>query len=181
MDDIRCHATLKRPRDDAGGDWSFLLLPLEASRALPSRGQVSVEGAFGDRPFQATLEPDGKGGHWLRVERALQDAAGVAVGDAVALRFKPVEVEPEPVVPEDFRGALAGAEAGVVAAWADITPAARRDFVHWVVSPKKAETRAKRIRTAVDMLAKGKRRPCCFDRSGMYGGGSLSCPLEAEG
>jgi hypothetical protein len=31
------------------------------------------------------------------------------------------------------------------------------------------------------MLAKGKRRPCCFDRSGMYGGGRMSCPVaESE-
>jgi plasmid stabilization system protein ParE len=63
--------------------------------------------------------------------------------------------------------------------WKDITPAARRDFVHWIVSPKKAETRVKRIETACDMLAKGKRRPCCFDRSGKFDG-SLRCPAAEE-
>ena len=36
--------------------------------------------------------------------------------------------------------------------------------------------RVKRIETACDMLAKGKRRPCCFDRSGMYGK-SMGCPV----
>lgn len=52
---------------------------------------------------------------------------------------------------------------------------ARRDWIQWVVSAERAETRSKRIDSARDMLAKGKRRPCCFDRSGLYSQ-SLSAP-----
>lgn len=63
--------------------------------------------------------------------------------------------------------------------WSDITTIARRDWIQWIVSPKKAETRVKRIETACDMLAKGKRRPCCFDRSGMYDK-SLSCLVAKD-
>jgi hypothetical protein len=37
----------------------------------------------------------------------------------------------------------------------------------------------KRIASGCDMLAKGKRRPCCFDRSGMYAK-SMSCPVADE-
>ncbi|MFO0973262.1 MAG: YdeI/OmpD-associated family protein [Phycisphaerae bacterium] len=158
--------------------WSFLKLPGEASARLPSRGQTTVAGTFNGRPFQATLQPDGHGGHWLKVDRALRESAGASPGDVVALEIAPVVEEPEPKLPADFRKALAAAEAKVRAAWADITPAARRDFVFWITSPKRPETRVKRIATACDMLAKGKRRPCCFDRSGMYAK-SLSCP-EAE-
>jgi len=81
--------------------------------------------------------------------------------------------------PPDLRKALAAAPPDAREAWSDITPAARRDLVHWITSGKKAETRVKRIATACDMLAKGKRRPCCFDRSGMYDK-SLSCPVADE-
>jgi hypothetical protein len=45
---------------------------------------------------------------------------------------------------------------------------ARRDWIHWITSGKKAETRVKRIAVAIDKLASGQRRACCFDRSGMY-------------
>ena len=48
---------------------------------------------------------------------------------------------------------------------------ARRDWVAWVTSGKKAETRVKRIVVAIDKLASGQRRACCFDRSGKFGGG----------
>jgi hypothetical protein len=39
------------------------MLPKEASAKLPSRSMTSVEGMFNGLAFQATLEPDGQGGH----------------------------------------------------------------------------------------------------------------------
>ena len=78
-----------------------------------------------------------------------------------------------------MREALAAASTKAREVWSDIRSAACRDFIHWIVSPKRPETRVKRIATACDMLAKGKRRPCCFDRSGMYDK-SLSCPVADD-
>lgn len=178
-------AVLHRPLTKGkAAAWTFLVLPAEASRKLPSRGMVSVAGTLGGAPFQATLQPDGKGGHWMKVDRKLREAARANVGDTVPLQFVPMAEEPEPKVPPDLRRALADAPTGKAGSrgardvWSDITPAARRDWVHWIESAKQAETRERRVATAIDMLAKGKRRPCCFDRSGMYSK-SLACP-EAE-
>lgn len=175
---IRFSATVLRPAVKAVS-WSFLTLSKEASAKLPSRSMVSVEGTLSGFPFRATLEPDGRGGHWLKVDRKLREAAGAAVGDVVTLEIAPAAEEPEPKVPADLRKALAAALPNAREVWSDITPAARRDFIQWITSGKRAETRALRIDKACDMLAKGKRRPCCFDRSGMYDK-SLSCPLADE-
>lgn len=176
---IRFKATLHRPATTAKtAAWTFLTLPKEAGSKLPSRGQTTVEGAMNGVDFSATLEPDGQGGHWLKVDRKLRESAGAEAGDVVTLVIAPVTEEPEPTIPTDLRKALAAAPNKAREVWKDITPAARRDFIHWITSGKKAETRVKRIATACDMLAKGKRRPCCFDRSGMYAK-SLSCPVAA--
>lgn len=164
---IAFKARLQRPADPKGATWSFLLLPAKASAKLPTRSMASVEGTFEGQPFQATLEPDGQGSHWLKVDEALRERAGAAVGDTVALEIAPVAEEPEPSVPADLREALA-ANPAAHATWSDITAVARRDWIHWVTSGKKAETRGKRIATATDKLASGQRRACCFDRSGMY-------------
>ena len=141
---------------------------------------TSVEGTFNSVPFHATLEPDGKGGHWLKVDRKLRDAAGAEPGDVVSLEIAPIATEPEPEVPTDLRKALATADPKARAVWSDITPVARRDWIQWIESARREETRLKRIESGCDMLAKGKRRPCCFDRSGMYGK-SLSCPVAEVG
>jgi len=171
--------TLLRPVSaEKNADWTFLILPREASEKLPSRGMMSVEGLFNGAPFQATLNPDGQGGHWLKVDRKLREAAGAQAGSVVSLEIQPVTEEPEPTIPPDFKKALAAAPKKAQETWSDITPAARRDWIHWIESAKQQETRIKRINNGCDMLAKGKRRPCCFDRSGMYSK-SISCPVAA--
>ena len=61
----------------------------------------------------------------------------------------------------DLRKALAAAPKAKVQ-WENLTPIARRDFMSWIDSAKQPETRRRRIERACDMLAAGKRRPCCY-------------------
>jgi hypothetical protein len=175
---IRFKATLVRPAATGKAQsWAFLTLPKAASAKLPSQGQTTIAGTMNGAAFRATLEPDGKRGHWLKVSRQLRQASGAEVGDAVMLEIAPVEEEPDPRVPADLRRALAAAPKAR-AVWLDITPLARRDWIHWITSAKLAQTRARRIDNACSMLATGKRRVCCFDRSGVYSK-SLTAPEAA--
>jgi Bacteriocin-protection, YdeI or OmpD-Associated/Domain of unknown function (DUF1905) len=175
---IRFKAKLFRPAQSTKtGSWTFLVLPKNASAKLPSRGMTAIEGTINGVPFQATLEPDGQKSHWLKVDRKLGEAAGADAGDVVTLEIAPAAEEPEPDVPADLRKALT-AVPKARALWSDITPIARRDWIHWITSVKQAETRARRIKNACLMLAAGKRRVCCFDRSGFYSK-SLSAPKAA--
>jgi hypothetical protein len=175
---IRFEARLARPATAKPVSWTFLILPKNASAKLPTRSMTTVEGTLNGQPFRATLEPDGEKSHWLKVSKKLREAAGAAVGDVVALEIAPAAVEPEPRVPADLRAALAAAPQAK-AVWSDLTPVARRDWIQWITSAKKAETRARRVANACDMLASGKRRVCCFDRSGFYSKG-LGAPKAAE-
>lgn len=143
------------------GSWTLLTLPKNASAKLPSRGMTMVEGTINGFPFRAALEPSGKGSHWLRVNKAMRDAAGADAGDTVTVEITRVEEEPETRVPMDLRKALAAAPPAQ-ALWAEITPVARRDWILWISSARQPETRTRRIENACDMLASGKRRVCCF-------------------
>lgn len=175
---IRFEARLLRPATPKSATWSFLVLPKSASAKLPTRGMTAVEGTINQHSFRATLEPDGQKGHWLKVTRKMREAAGAEVGAVVSLEIVPAGKEPEPKVPADLRKALAGAPKAR-ALWSDITPVARRDWIHWITSAKRPETRARRIDNACDMLASGKRRVCCFDRSGFYSK-SFGAPKAAD-
>ena len=46
--------------------------------------------------------------------------------------------------------------------WTDITPLARNEWICWVISGKKAETRQVRISKTISKMRGGMRRPCCF-------------------
>ena len=174
---VRFTATLLRPAQPNNASWRFLRVPPVASAKLPSRGMVSVTVTLDGQAFKATLEPDGEGSHWLKVPRALHEAAGVEAGKTVALELVPVDKEPEPKLPPDLKQALAASPAATVQ-WKAITPAARRDFIQWIATSKQAITRERRIRTGCDMLEAGKKRICCFDRSGMYSRGNIGAPEE---
>ena len=176
---IRFKAKLFRPAHSENGDsWTFLILPKNASAKLPSRGMTAIEGTINGFPFQAVLEPDGQKSHWLKVDRKLNKAVGADVGEFVTLEIAPAAAEPEPIVPGDLKKALAAAVPKARRSWTDITSNARRDWIHWITSAKQEETRARRIKNACSMLAAGKRRVCCFDRSGFYSK-SLSAPKAA--
>jgi len=163
---IRFKARLLRPEKRAS--WTFLVLPKAASAKLPTRNATTVNGTLNGQPFRATLEPDGQRSHWLKVSKKLGDAARATAGEQVELEITPSTVELESRVPVDLRKALAAAPKAK-AVWSDITPLARRDWIAWITSAKQPETRARRVRNACQMLAGGKRRVCCFDRSGFYG------------
>jgi len=159
---IRFNARLFQPKAaEKIGSGTLLTLPRGASAKLPSRGRTMVEATINGFPFRATLEPNGEGSHWLRVNEAMLDAANPDAGDMVTVEIARVGDEPELRLPMDLRKALA-ADPQVQAAWADITPTARRDWIFSISSAKQPETRRRRIEKACDMLASGKRRLCCF-------------------
>jgi uncharacterized protein YdeI (YjbR/CyaY-like superfamily) len=64
-------------------------------------------------------------------------------------------------VPDDLRKALVSSQE-VRDAWNDLTPLARNEWICWITSVKKPETRQLHIERARVELAEGKRRPCCW-------------------
>ncbi|MCB0326955.1 MAG: YdeI/OmpD-associated family protein [Bdellovibrionales bacterium] len=64
-------------------------------------------------------------------------------------------------LPSDFKATL-HSQASIVEVWKSLTPLARNEWICWVISAKKEETRIKRIHRAIEDLGKGKKRPCCW-------------------
>jgi uncharacterized protein YdeI (YjbR/CyaY-like superfamily) len=64
-------------------------------------------------------------------------------------------------LPVDLREALL-ANSAALAAWRDITPLARNEFICWVEDAKQEMTRKRRIRRTQEELEEGQRRPCCW-------------------
>jgi uncharacterized protein YdeI (YjbR/CyaY-like superfamily) len=64
-------------------------------------------------------------------------------------------------LPVDLRTALT-ADKKALAAWEDITPLARNEWICWTITVKKAETRKEHVGRVVSELKEGMRRPCCW-------------------
>src|SRR6476646_5668126 len=142
--------------------WTILSLPKSASAQLPSRGMTMVEGTINGFPFQSPLplEPDGKGSHWLRVDKTVREAAGAEAGaeagDTVQLAIEPAREWTEPQLPEDLENALA-ADPQAYALWMECTTIARWDWIRWISATAHQETRRRRIEIAFSKLKSGMR------------------------
>jgi hypothetical protein len=64
-------------------------------------------------------------------------------------------------LPADLKRALIS-DAKALESWEGITPLARNEWICWIESAKKAETRTRRIEWGCSSLKEGKRRPCCW-------------------
>ncbi len=64
-------------------------------------------------------------------------------------------------LPDDLKKVIISSPA-VREVWDDITPLARNEWICWVTSGKKVETRSIRIKKALSKLKGGMRRPCCW-------------------
>lgn len=64
-------------------------------------------------------------------------------------------------VPTDLRNTI-NSDTKVQTAWNNITPLARNEWICWIESAKKSETRIHRIKRTHEELSNGKRRPCCW-------------------
>ncbi len=64
-------------------------------------------------------------------------------------------------LPDDLRQALASS-AKALAAWEDITPLARNEWICWTISVKTPQTRKHHTERVIAELRARKRRPCCW-------------------
>jgi uncharacterized protein YdeI (YjbR/CyaY-like superfamily) len=77
-------------------------------------------------------------------------------GSAVKRAPKP-KAKPDQAVPQDFEAALRD-NAPARATFEGFPPSQRREYVDWISEAKQDSTRAKRLATAIEWLAEGKRR-----------------------
>jgi len=107
-------------------------------------------GQFGKLASVDDLPPD------VELDRLIREAAELA---ATAPAPRKVKHEPKPPAElhPDFAKAL-DANPKAKAILEGFPPSARRDYLDWVAEAKQDATRAKRIATAVEWLAEGKKR-----------------------
>ena len=115
-----------------------------------SHDSVGAMGQFGRITSIDELPPDAE------LDRLIREAAELAKS-APAPRKAKHEPKPPPTLHPEFAAALAKAPQAK-AVLDGFPPSAQRDYFEWISEAKQDATRQKRIATAVEWLADGKRR-----------------------
>lgn len=64
-------------------------------------------------------------------------------------------------IPQDLRKILTSNQKALDA-WNNLTPLARNEWICWITSVKKEETRKNHIKRCYTDITAGKHRPCCW-------------------
>ena len=131
-----------------------MVVPFGVSEAFGTRGQLRVKGTIDGQPFKSSMAPMGGGHHVLGLHKATRDAIGKSVGDTVTLEVQPDTEERTVIVPNDFRKALA-TDPVAKQAFDRFAYTHRKEYVGWIESAKRPETRQRRITDAVSRISKG--------------------------
>ena len=142
----------------AGKGWTFVTMPKAASAQLPARGRIPVEGTINGFKFRSSAFPDGEGSHNIQINTGMREGARAAVGETAEFAISPATDVVKVAIPADLAHALKkSSKAGVQ--WQAITPKARAEWVTWVTSVKKNETRPTRVARTIERLTKHEKRP----------------------
>ena len=126
----------------------------EGRQGAEERGGM---GSYGKIASPEDLPDDAELAAKLIEARERIDAAGTAQ--------KPMKAGPKPElpVPQDFAAALRD-DSSAKATFDGFPPSARRDYIEWITEAKQDAARAKRLATAIEWLAEGKRRNWKYEK-----------------
>jgi len=138
-------ATLVSGRKRPYATWTFLIIPSKLAKTW-GPGQKMIRGTMSGKVFRGTASR-GDGVLRMPVPRALQKAAGVRCGDAVAVALE-LDTEPRSVtLPKELQ-AVFDIDRDVAALYERLPPSHRRAWATYVAEAKRPETRSRRAKAA---------------------------------
>lgn len=142
-------ATLERI--DSPLKWVMVRIPFNAGKVWGKRGQLKVKGEVNGFAFRTSLFPDGKGGHRLLVNKAMQRGAKAAPGMAARFRLEPDSEVRVVDVPSELKRALS--EDRSLRRWFDgLSRSTRNEICKFIVQAKRPEVRSRRAENMAERL-----------------------------
>jgi hypothetical protein len=131
-------------------------LPFDAQKVFGTRARVPVRGTINGHPFRGSIFPDGDGTHYMVVRKQLREAAGVRGGEIISIVMERDD-EPRTVTPPPQLARALKADKRAQAAWDKLSYTRQREYAESIEAAKRPETRLRRIESAVEQLAAGKK------------------------
>jgi hypothetical protein len=151
MGAVRFTATLE---DSGRGGGRWLVVPVDA-RAAFGEARPPVRGTLNGTPFRGRLAVYG-GVTVLGLRREIREAAGIDLGDAVAVELERDDAPRELQLPAELAAVLASGPE-LRALFDALAFTHRREYAEWVGEAKRQATRDDRAQKAAQMLRDGRR------------------------
>lgn len=132
--------------------WVIARIPLNVSSAWRTRGQIRVKGEINGFSFSTTLFPDGKGGHFLLVNKKLQAGGKAKPGLTAKFRLVP-DLRPRKAFapPQEFLREL-GQSKRLLKFYESLSHSRKNDTARWILQGKQPETRRRRAQQLAERM-----------------------------
>jgi hypothetical protein len=148
-------AVIESPENINGG---YVKIPFDVEQVYGTKGQVKVKASFDGYPYRGVLANMGSGCHILIVRKDIREHIGKNVGDIVEVVLERDLEERTLDIPEDLEKALKKHKAEKLF-FDKLSYTNRKEYVIWITSAKKDETRLKRLEETIHKLGAGKKNP----------------------
>jgi acetyl-CoA carboxylase beta subunit len=146
-------AVLERP--EGVGTWTCIDVPFDVKSVFGKSSRIQVRGTIDGAPYRSSLLPKGDGHHFMVVKKEIRDVIEKSAGEKVIVTME-IDATPRVVdVSDDFKLALKKSK-DAQEVFNKLSYSHKKEYVEWIESAKKSETREDRIRKAIEMLSKSK-------------------------
>ena len=148
--------TFKAVIEDAYNGGAYVTVPFDVEETFGKK-RVRVKATIAGQPYRGSLVRMGTEDHILIVIKEIREKAGVTFGDEIEVE---VEEDTEPrvvVIPEDVQEVLSK-HPQAEAFFEKLAYSHRKEYVFWIESAKREQTRQNRIAKMIDLLNQGKKR-----------------------
>lgn len=139
-------------------DAAYIEFPYDVQAEFGKKGQVKVKAYFDGNEYRGSLIKMGYPCHIIGITRNLRKAIKKNFGDIVQVIIVEDKDERTIEIPNDLSIAFSlSPVAGALFEKLSFTN--RKEYVEWITSAKKEETRAARVEKCIKLLVDGKRNP----------------------
>jgi uncharacterized protein YdeI (YjbR/CyaY-like superfamily) len=131
--------------------WTIVAIPFDAAALWGVRGSIRVAGEINGFAFRTSLFPDGKGNHFLLVNRAMQKGGHTSAGMVASFRLAPDLDKPRFEAPAELMPAI-NQDRRLRRYFDSLTPSMRNDIARHVAEPKSPEARRRRAEQLAERL-----------------------------
>ena len=140
-----------------GMDAGYIIFPFDVLKLYGVKGQVKVKAIFdGMVEYRGSLAKMGFPCHVLGITKEIRQKLGKSLGDVISVEIQQDTEKREVIVPEDVK-LLLDQHPRIKKFFDSLSYTDRKEYIRWIDTAQKEETRTRRIGLTLDKLRKKKK------------------------
>jgi hypothetical protein len=144
--------------NDPKMDTGFVSIPFDVEEVYGRRGMVKVKATFDGHPYRGVLAKMGTGCHVIGLRKDIRAAINKKTGDKVVVTLELDTDERTIEIPDDLQKMFSHHKKAKTF-YDTLSYTNRKEYVVWITSAKKIETREQRLGETIKKLNAGLKNP----------------------